>query len=195
MKRVYIVHGWEGSPDEPMHKWLKKQLEEKGFKVFALKMPDPSLPRRNKWIDYLNKEIKNPDENTYFIGHSLGCQTILRWLKQLPDRIKIGGVVLIAPWLELDEKTIEEENWSDKEFEIAKPWFESINFSKCAKHCKKFVCIFSDNDPFITLSKTKIFKDKLNAEIIIEKNKGHFDIGSGIKDNPMALKKLLEISN
>ncbi len=194
MKRVYIVHGWEGSPEEPMHKWLKKQLEEKDFKVFALKMPDPSLPRRDKWIDYLNKTIKNSDENTYFIGHSLGCQTILRWLEQLPDKNKIGGVILIAPWLDLDKKTIEEEEWSKAEFEIAKAWFEPINFSKCLKYCKKFVCIFSDNDPYIPLSKTKIFKDKLNAEIIIEKNKGHFDISSGIKDNPVALKKMLEIS-
>mgnify|MGYP001608999054 FL=1 len=194
MKKAYIVHGWEGSPDEPMHKWLKKQLENKGFEVTALKMPNPALPRKDVWIDYLNKKVINPNKNTYFIGHSLGCQTILRWLEQLPKNIKIGGVVLIALWLNLDKKTIEEEDWSEEEFKVAKPWFMPIDFSKCTEHCEKFICIFSDNDPYVPLSSTKTFKDKLRAEVIIEKNKGHFDIGSGVKDNSTALRKLLEIS-
>lgn len=194
MKKVYIVHGWDGSPNEPMLKWLKKELEKKSFNVSALKMPNPAFPVRGEWIKQLNKEIKNPDENTYFIGHSLGCQTILRWMEQLPGKTEIGGAVLIAPWLNLDEKTIEEEEWSKEEFKIAKAWFEPIDFCDVLDHTKKFVCIFSDNDPYIPLSKTKIFKDKLNAEIIIEKNKGHFDISSGIKDNPITIKKLLEIS-
>ena len=28
MKTVYIIHGWEGSPREPMHKWIKKELND-----------------------------------------------------------------------------------------------------------------------------------------------------------------------
>ena len=57
-----------------------------------------------------------------------------------------------------------------------------------------FFCIFSDNDPYIPLSDAEIFKDNLNAKIIIEHNKGHFDPSSNIKEVPSALKSLLEIS-
>lgn len=39
MKKVYIVHGWDGSPEEPMLQWLKVNLEEKGYVVEVPKMP------------------------------------------------------------------------------------------------------------------------------------------------------------
>ena len=31
MKRVYIIHGWEGYPEEGWFPWLKKELEDRGF--------------------------------------------------------------------------------------------------------------------------------------------------------------------
>ena len=63
------------------------------------------------------------DESTYFVGESIGCQGVLRYLETLDSDIKIGGVVLIAPWMKLDEKTIREE-WEDA-VEIARPWEET----------------------------------------------------------------------
>lgn len=37
-----------------------------------------------------------PDEQTYFVGHSLGCQAIARYLESLSESIKVGGVVFVA---------------------------------------------------------------------------------------------------
>ena len=34
----------------------------------------------------------NNDENTYFVGHSIGCQAIMRYLESV-DVKKIGGVL------------------------------------------------------------------------------------------------------
>ena len=56
------------------------------------------------------------------------------------------------------------------------------------------MAIFSDNDPFVPLNDSKIFKNKLNAKIIIEHKKGHFDPSSGVRKLPSALKSLLSIS-
>lgn len=193
VKRVCIVHGWDGSPDEPMHKWFKDSLEEEGYKVIIPEMPEAEEPKIEPWVNKLYEVIPNPDEDTYFIGHSIGCQAILRYLEKLPVDVKIAGVVLIAPWMYLDEKTIEEEGEEVKE--IARPWMETkIDYSKIKSHINKIIAMFSSNDPYVPISNKYLFSEKLGAEIIVEENKGHYDPDSGIVDNPTALKALLEMS-
>lgn len=191
MKRVFIIHGWDGSPDEPMLRWLRRQLEEKDFAVISPGMPMPDAPEIGVWNERLNRLIKKPDEKTYFIGHSIGCQAILRYIEKLSLGIKIGGAVLIAPWINLKPEAFENKEAE----EIAKPWLETpIYFDKIKNHLKKIICVFSDNDPFVPLSDKDIFKEKLGSEIIIEHKKGHFSGEDNIKELPVALNKLIEIS-
>lgn len=192
MKRLFIIHGWGESPKEGWYPWLKKELESKNFQVDVLKMPNTDEPVIEEWVGFLKKQVKKPDKETYFVGHSIGCQTILRYLESLPEHVKIGGCILVAGWINLFPEPIEKEGGT----EIAKPWLETpIQWGKILRHTKNFISIFSDNDYYVPLSDSKIFKEKLNAEIIIEHEKGHF---SGSQDNttelPIALGSLLEIS-
>ena len=188
MREVYIIHGWEGSPKEPMHQWMKKELEKKGFSVVAPIMPNPKEPEIDSWVNKIS-EIVDTNEEIYFIGHSIGCQTILRYLEK--SDIKVNGVVLIAPWMHLDEKTIEEEGKEIKE--MARPWIETpINWKKVKSNIKnQVVCIFSDNDRYVPLSNADLFKEKLNAKIIVEHNKFHFDKANNITENKTAVSELL----
>ena len=191
-KVVYIIHGWDGSPKEPMHLWLKEELKKKRFKVIVPLMPGKSKPRIEKWIDKLNKIIKEPNENTFFIGHSIGCQAILRYLEQLKSDISIGGLVFVAPWMKLDKKTIKEEG--EEVMKIAKSWEETpIDWNKVKIHANKVICILSDNDPYVPLSNAELFKENLGAEIIIEHNKGHYTESDNVKENEIALNSLLEL--
>ena len=192
MKRVFIVHGWEGNPKEPLLYWLKKELEKRKYKVVNPKMPHAATPTIKDWVNHLKKVVKNPDKDTYFIGHSIGCQAVLRYLQTLNK--KVGGCILIASWMNLDRTTIDEEGEEVKE--IARPWMETpIKWKKILNNLnKKAICIFSDNDPYVPLSNAKNFKNKLNAKIIIEHNKGHFDPSSNSKRLPSALKAILQIS-
>lgn len=193
MKKVFIIHGWDGSPEEPMHEWLKKKLEEKGFEVSVPEMPNSAEPEINSWISKIKEIVENPNEKTYFIGHSVGCQGVLRYLETLNSNVNIGGVIFIAPWMHLDEKTIQEEG--KEVVEIAKPWMETpINWDKVKTHTNNFVCIFSDNDPYVPLTNKELFKEKLSAKTIIEHNKGHYDPDSNITENPTALNELLKLS-
>lgn len=190
-KRVYIVHGWDGSPKEPMHIWIKKELEKEGFEVIVPEMPNPATPVIKEWMDKLKEVIREPDEETYFIGHSVGCQGVLRYLEGIDS--KIGGVVLIAPWMHLDKTTIEEEG--EEVVEVARPWMETpIDWQKIKNCTSKFVCIFSDNDPYVPLDNKELFEDNLDARVIIEHHKGHFTETDGVAKVPFVIKEVLEIA-
>ena len=187
MKKVFIIHGWEGYPEEVWFPWLKQELEKRGFSVIVPEMPDTESPVIEDWVSYLEKIVGIPDNNTYFVGHSIGCQTIMRYLEKI-DNIKIGGAVFVAGWFNLIGLT------TDEELEIAKPWLEiPINLNKVKEATNNFTAIFSSNDPYVPLKDQDIFKEKLGAKIIIEKDKGHFDEGSGVKNLPSVLNNIIEL--
>lgn len=188
-QRVIIVHGWWGSPEEPALAWLRKNLEANGFVVLAPLMPHPDEPTIKDWVGHLNNVAGQADENTFFIGHSIGAPTILRYLETLPKNIRVGGVLFIAGWFELTGLETKEEQ------EIALPWFETpIDFEKVKQHTTKFTAIFSDNDPFVPLTNKAKFEKLLNAKTLVEHHQGHFDPASNVKEIPIALKAFLEMA-
>ncbi len=183
-KRVFIVHGWAGDPDHAWFLWLKKELEKKEFFVSAPQMPEADAPEINKWVPKLAKTVGKADQDTYLVGHSIGCQTVLRYLESLPKNEKVGGVVLVAGFVKLTGLTPEE-------LPIAKPWLETpIDWNKVKNSANIFVTIHSDNDRYVPLENADLFKEKLKARVIIEHNKGHYS-ESNTNEIPVVLKELL----
>ena len=43
-KRAFIIHGWDGYPEEGWFPWLKAELEQRGFTVEIPSMPHPAEP-------------------------------------------------------------------------------------------------------------------------------------------------------
>ncbi|MCL4419137.1 alpha/beta hydrolase [Patescibacteria group bacterium] len=186
MKRAIIVHGWDGKPEHGWYLWLKSELDKKGFQTKVPQMPNTSEPKINPWVSKLKSVAGSVNEETILIGHSIGCQTVLRYLEKLPKGVKIGKCILVASWMELDRGTIEEEGEEIKE--IAKPWIETpIDWKKVKEHCKEFIAIFSDNDPYVPLYNAASFKRNLNAKTIILKRRGHFTEDDGAKKLPEVL--------
>lgn len=137
------------------------------------------------------KEVVNPNKYIYLIGHSIGCQAILRYLELLEKKSKIGGAVFVAGWFNLTKEATP----TQEEYKIAEPWIKTkINFKKVLKHTKKFIAIFSDNDPYVNLGNAKKFKNVLKAKIIIVKNKGHFTEDDNVEEMPVVIKELVRIS-
>jgi hypothetical protein len=190
-KRVFIVHGWDGSPSKDFLPWLKKELVANGFEVHALTMPGSDRPVIEKWLAHLKKEVVNPDENTYFVGHSMGTQAILRYLESLPKNIKVGGIVLVAAFIRLTDESFP----TDEDYAIAKPWMEGpIDFERIAEHTTKITAILSDNDPYVSLENAEIFKNELDAKIIIEHDMGHFNTEDGVTKVLSALGEVLRMA-
>jgi predicted alpha/beta hydrolase family esterase len=170
MKKIYVIHGWDATPDSNWYPWLKGELEESfDLKVEVPQMPNTEVPVIAEWVGHLKNVVSSPNEDTYFVGHSLGCQTILRYLETL-DNVKVGGVLLVAGCFDI-------KNLENEEIEkIAEPWIKTpIDFEKVKNSIGKLKVILSNNDPFVDLEENaEIFKNKLNAGVFVEKEAGHF---------------------
>jgi len=190
-RRVFIIHGWGGYPEEGCFPWLKQKLEAAGFEVFNPAMPEPLAPKIETWVPFLSQQIGQINEKTFLVGHSVGAQTVLRYIQTLPPNEKLGGVALLAPWTHLTDEAFED----DEDPILAKPWLETpIDWIKIKAHTDNFVAIFSDNDPLVPLSDSEIFEANLGAKIIIEHDQGHFSGSDGITELPSLLNSVLEMS-
>jgi len=191
VKRVFIIHGWEGTPKDGWYPWLKKELDKKGFDAYLPQMPNTNAPEISVWVNYIKKIVGKPDKNTYFVGHSIGCQAILRYFESLPKSAKVGGAVLIAGWFKLTPIST-----PDKESKaILKPWLETpINIDKVLQRTKNLIAIFSDDDPYVPLKENKREYEKFCRKIIVEKGKKHMTEDDNIKELPSALQAVMEIA-
>ncbi|KKU91775.1 MAG: hypothetical protein UY23_C0001G0381 [Candidatus Jorgensenbacteria bacterium GW2011_GWA1_48_11] len=191
MRRVFLIHGWMGSPHGDWLPWLKRELEKKGFDAFAPHMPEPAKPEIKSWISQIDGAVGLPDAETYFVGHSVGCQAVLRYLAATGG--EIGGAVLIAPWFSLAAGALE----TAEDEAIAEPWLKTpIDFEKIREATGKFTAIFSDNDPWVDWQEnSEIVKEKLGAKTVILHEQGHFsEMVGGVLELPVVLAEILKIA-
>lgn len=187
MKRVFIIHGWEGYPEEGWLPWLKNELENKGFEVFVPSMPNADEPKINEWVSHIAGIVGDADKDTYFVGHSIGCQAIIRYLQTIDAQV--GGCVFVAGFFELTNLEGPDEE------KIAEPWIITpIDLSRVKRAMGRAVSIFSDNDPFVPKSNWEKFEQSLGAETIILNNMQHFSGSEGITELPQALESILKMA-
>jgi len=183
-KRVFLVHGWEGRPDNHWFPWLLWELKARGFDVYSIPMPNPDNPKLAEWLATIKAIVVRPDKNTYFVGHSLGCLAILRYFEKLPKLSQIGGAVFVAGFIgDINIPQIEE-------FYAA-----PLDIEKAKSHCKKFVTIFSDDDTYVPMERSIEFGKALGAKAIMERGKGHFSKNEGVTALPSVFRSLMDISS
>jgi predicted alpha/beta hydrolase family esterase len=91
--RILIIAGMGCSPVRRCnwYEWLEKELLKKGFNVILEQMPDPYAARESYWVPFIRETLK-VDKDTILIGHSSGCQAIMR----LIEKDKVHGVILVS---------------------------------------------------------------------------------------------------
>jgi predicted alpha/beta hydrolase family esterase len=91
--RILIIGGMGCSPVRRCnwYEWLEKELLKRDFNVILEQMPDPYAARESYWIPFIRETLK-VDKNTILIGHSSGCQAIMR----LIEKDKVHGIILVA---------------------------------------------------------------------------------------------------
>ena len=194
-KRVFLINGWEGRPDNHWFPWLSLELKARGFEVNAPQMPAGTrmngdnergytqMLKVSEWLEFLKGYVGKPDGDTYFVGHSLGCISVARYLAELPPKHRVGGCVFVAGFsgrLNIPE--------------IAEFYSLPFDPEKAKAHCDKFVMIFSDNDPYVPVAKSLEFANQLGAKTILLRGKGHLCASDGVMSLPSALSALLNIA-
>ncbi len=175
MKRVIIVHRWSGGEADDWRPWLKAELEKSGYEVIVPSMPDRDEPIIEKWVSHLRKIVGTPDADTYFIGHSIGCQTILRYLETI--NAPAGGAVFVAGWFNLT-------NLEDEEVkEIAMPWVNTpIDLKKVKSVLPQSTLIISDNDPYDCFEENKKRFGEVVTKTVVVPGAGHFTSEDGCRE-------------
>ena len=170
---------------------MKTELESRGFDVLVPQLPKTDEPRINNWVPALKEAVGTIDDQTYFVGHSMGCQTIARYLENLPRDAKVGGAVFVAGFF----KRLSNLEDDGVVRSVADEWLKTpLDLEKVKSHLEKCVAIFSDDDQYVPIDNQEEFKEKLGAKIILEHGKGHFSGSTGTNELQIALDSVIEIS-
>lgn len=190
--RVFLVHGFNATPQNAWYPWLKQELQKQGLDVRAPQMPHPRWPYIHRWTDQLSKEVGICDERTFFIGHSLGGQAIVRYLAALPAGQSAGGAVFVGGF---DRLRISWPYLIAAYVYLGRWLFLPIDWNRARMHARKFCAVFSDNDAWVANESSECFRDHLKARVRVLHDYGHFTGDEGVFQVPEVLDEILQMIN
>jgi predicted alpha/beta hydrolase family esterase len=193
MKRAFIIHGYQGYPQEAWQPWLRSELESNGYLVALPAMPHPESPGVVEWVDFIDRLIGAPDQDTVLIAHSMGGFAALLYLDRLDGAKKsVGKTVLIATGFPSGLSAREADERADGD-PVLRSWLGcTVDSGRVRRAAGKCTVILSDDDPYIPVDEARAaFAANLEARIIIEKGLGHMNEDSRITRLPSALTAVL----
>lgn len=164
---VYIVHGLAAAPCNHWFQSLKTALEQKNVEVHIPAMPESSTPDLQKWLAHLKNEV-TAQKRAFFVGHSLGCITLLHFLSHVYTG-EISGLCLVAPF---DEKLPNRPVMDS--FTTANPDYAGLK-----RRCAASYVFASTNDLAVPLRMSESVSKKLGASFVVVENAGHFLASEG----------------
>jgi len=180
--KLYIIPGYRASPTDHWFPWLKQRAEARGSAATVLKMPTPSNPELGEWLKTLQESISAPDKNTFFVAHSLGCITLLRYLDSLPAERQIGGFILVSGFSSLPAGTLSKQ---------LGPFIKDpVDYQHLRKMALQRVVIGALDDPIVPHTYTESLAKSLDAKMVTVAKGGHFMGSDGFTEFPLLLGEL-----
>ena len=150
-----LLHGYTGSPEDVFLPWLKKELENRGYKVSVPKLPNTDNPDINEQVEYVLKNCKF-DENTVLLGHSLGSVIALKVLEKLDKTIR--KFISVAGF--------SKPGFKDKVRPFEKKFDGKFDFNKIKNNINEVVILRAKNDTAVPSDRADSLKEKIGGKII-----------------------------
>lgn len=179
MKKVFLIHGFEGSPNGGWRPYVMTELGARDIYACSLAMPKPNEPQLSEWLDEIKRHVDEcVEDEIYLVGHSLGGIAILRFLETYTVP-QIRGVILVS------SPCHQNKNEKIKSFLAAEVAWDVIK-----KQNKKVVVIHGDNDPVVPFSDAEEAARELNGTLISIPNGQHLNGAAGFTKLPEVVEQL-----
>lgn len=181
-KKVFIIHGFEGSPNGGWRPYLMRELDKEKIYTCSLSMASPEAPKLEEWLEEIKRHVdRNKSDEVYLVGHSLGGTAILRYIEKYSSNNLKGIVCVSAPC---------HQNSNDKIIEFLASDFD---WKKMKNKADKVAVIHGDDDPLVPVSDAHEIARELGGKLTIIPNGKHLNGSAGFVELPEALKVLIEM--
>ena len=152
-----FLHAYKASSKDDFWPWLKNQIEQRGGRVFAPDLPNPSEPDIEEQVKFV-MEKHDFNSKTIVVTHSLGGVLAMKLLPKLNQ--KIHKLIMVAPPLRtefLDGK-------KRPPLEKATDWV--FDFENIRKNADSIVVLRDTKDHIVPPNHPQEIAEKLSASLI-----------------------------
>lgn len=166
MANFILIHSTGGNPDECFYPWLRKQLEKRDHKVYSPFFPTPIGQTLSNWMEEFEPYWQYVNEETVFVGRSIGPAFILRLLER--TKVKAKAAFLIAGFC--TGAGIPQQFQPLIKTFTGKPF----DWQKIRSSCGEFFVYNSDDDPYVPLEKGEELAKNLGTKVVVVRMAKHF---------------------
>ena len=169
--RILLVPRWSGTAESDCYPWLARDLAARApgvrLEVVPLR-PEPDRPEIEPCLEVCLPALAGPElARTLLVGHSVGCQVLMRALARIDEGERAPALLCIAGW------------WTvDRPWDSLRPWIETpFDHRRAAARCARTVVLLSDDDPYTRDAEEtrRRFVVEMGAEVQILPGRRHFN--------------------
>ncbi len=161
---------------------MKTEIEKSGHRVIIPHFPHTDAPNLDEWLKHMEKYDESIDEQTIFVGHSLGGLFALRFLEKRTTPIRATFLVacVTSPSDGLD--------FAPLMTTFTTPPFD---FATIKKNGGSMHMLHGDNDPYISVNHAEQMATNIKATLELIKGGAHLNISAGFAQFPLLRDKIL----
>ena len=181
LMKVFIIHGYQSSPEQHWFPWLATKIEQMGSQCEIVHLQGSDQPDFATWRQNLEAQVHPLNEQTIIVAHSLGCISVLDYLSEALNGRLIKAIFMVAGFNEKLTALPELNQFVQQ---------AKLNDALLRFRIQQRYSLFSCNDPLVPAPLSIRFGQLLNAQMIEVKKAGHFMQSDGLSEFPQLWEKL-----
>ncbi len=162
MYSTVFVAGYGNS--EPLH-WQRLWFNSTKD-AYWVEQRDWNAPNKDEWIKELEKTLSHVKSPVVIIAHSIGCHTVVEWVKKYYKNQDIIGVLLVAP-PDTSRENFPKEITGHEHTPKDKLPFKSIS-------------VISSNDPYSAVQNAESLALSWESKVVHVGERGHINLDSNL---------------